>query len=698
MECLLTGATGFLGKVLLWELLVKHPEFSKIHVVVRKKRGKTGKDRFQHMIHTSPIFKALHEEALKRCCVLDRDLTESDSLSELPQAVTVVFNCAASVAFTLPADEAVALNVNPSRTLLAWFQGLGSPDVKKTFVHVSTAYVCPKHDGAEQLVPMAGGWESCLEAPLERFQTDHGHHLNTYTWSKCVCENALHKDAQNLNLANLALRIVRPSIIGPARHTPLRGWVDSASAISGCLLMFGMGALRVVPPTGKLNVIPVDAVVQTIIEALQPDAPFILHATATIELPLSCLPAYVNHGWGMTCGLSAIGGERPHVRCAKNIYFYQMYALLFEDLPLRVMRWFSRSSKIRHQVERILSTRDTVVRPFGASNWEFATALPLCADTNFQGDYLQQLPNFVIQRLLGYDKQIADLNAPSAVPDLIWAMPSHIQLTFLAAVPVIWVWSISLAVVWTLVGIYFFEWAAPQRPGFCLPWRLFGVVLRGVLRNAFSAVQVDALALEGVDWSKPTVICCTHRSYFDFMIVPFMFFHFNMLGVKQMRIVADASFGQIPCLGRFLSACGAIYLDRGKVDPMLKTRLIQALESGGPLLLFPEGTRSRSGQMLPLKKGVFKCLRGTDVQFVPIAIQYDRVFEYKTFQHQVFKKKSIPVPFALMPFMKSCWRLWTSRTALGDVRVSVGPILANGDRICEEIFESLAGLSRIKSL
>ncbi len=56
---LLTGATGFVGSLVLEQLLRTCPEIAKVYVIVRQKHGICGQKRFHKMLHTNPLFHLL---------------------------------------------------------------------------------------------------------------------------------------------------------------------------------------------------------------------------------------------------------------------------------------------------------------------------------------------------------------------------------------------------------------------------------------------------------------------------------------------------------------------------------------------------------------------------------------------------------------------------------------------------------------
>lgn len=59
---LLTGITGFLGKVILEKFLRSLPMIKRIYVMIRSKKGSSVEERFKKVIHDSEIFERLRKE------------------------------------------------------------------------------------------------------------------------------------------------------------------------------------------------------------------------------------------------------------------------------------------------------------------------------------------------------------------------------------------------------------------------------------------------------------------------------------------------------------------------------------------------------------------------------------------------------------------------------------------------------------
>ena len=228
----LTGATGFLGKVVLFELLRRSEELAidRVRVLVRSKRGEGGAARFRRKVLSSPCLAALAPGLERKIEVVEGDLERprfgisAEAWKAASDDTTEVIHCAASIDFHRPVAEAERANVEAALRALDFARAAGA----RRCVSVSTAYVTP-HPARpvpvrERLAPLpvpasrlrreirAGRYDSPrAEAALLR-RTGHP---NTYTLTKCLAEHLLAQASHDLPLT-----IVRPSIVGPAFKTP----------------------------------------------------------------------------------------------------------------------------------------------------------------------------------------------------------------------------------------------------------------------------------------------------------------------------------------------------------------------------------------------------------------------------------------------------------------------------------------------
>jgi 1-acyl-sn-glycerol-3-phosphate acyltransferase len=102
---------------------------------------------------------------------------------------------------------------------------------------------------------------------------------------------------------------------------------------------------------------------------------------------------------------------------------------------------------------------------------------------------------------------------------------------------------------------------------------------------------------------------------------PILFDMLNPLFPK-LRILYKAELRKLPVLVRAFDVAGFVPLERGNRDQSLPAidRAAQALAEGNSFLIFPEGTRSRSGELLPFKKGGFIMAIKAQAPVVPMAI------------------------------------------------------------------------------
>jgi 1-acyl-sn-glycerol-3-phosphate acyltransferase len=91
----------------------------------------------------------------------------------------------------------------------------------------------------------------------------------------------------------------------------------------------------------------------------------------------------------------------------------------------------------------------------------------------------------------------------------------------------------------------------------------------------------------------------------------------------QPVFIAKRELARVPFLGWVIWLADFIFLDRGNRQASLESlqRAAQQIRSGQSIVAFPEGTRSRDGQLLPFKKGAFALAFEAGVCVVPFAIE-----------------------------------------------------------------------------
>lgn len=131
-----------------------------------------------------------------------------------------------------------------------------------------------------------------------------------------------------------------------------------------------------------------------------------------------------------------------------------------------------------------------------------------------------------------------------------------------------------------------------------------------------SGCDVVVHGMEHVHPGQPQVIVSNHVSWFDV---------FAIAGALEVpyHFVAKKELERIPLFGPAWKAAGHISIDRSN-----RERAVASLRAAGEkircdasaVVIFPEGTRSRSGRLQSFKKGAFQLARSSDVQVVPTVV------------------------------------------------------------------------------
>lgn len=138
-------------------------------------------------------------------------------------------------------------------------------------------------------------------------------------------------------------------------------------------------------------------------------------------------------------------------------------------------------------------------------------------------------------------------------------------------------------------------------------------VALGKAVTRFLKSDVSVLGAEKLDGLERYVVCANHTSYVDWALI---LGHFPV----APRFVARREVAKVPVVGSYLRARG-ILIDRKRGNHAQRT-LAEALkeDSPWPLLIFPEGTRSRDGNMKPFRRAGMRLLTESDFPIVPIVL------------------------------------------------------------------------------
>jgi 1-acyl-sn-glycerol-3-phosphate acyltransferase len=132
---------------------------------------------------------------------------------------------------------------------------------------------------------------------------------------------------------------------------------------------------------------------------------------------------------------------------------------------------------------------------------------------------------------------------------------------------------------------------------------------------AFSGVSVRVLHPERLSPPQSVVVISNHESFADILV---LLAHVPL----QVRFLAKREVFRVPVLGWSIRAAGFVPVDRG--DRTRSTATLDAalarLAGGRSLVIFPEETRTRTGELLPFKKGAALLAIRSGLPILPIGL------------------------------------------------------------------------------
>jgi 1-acyl-sn-glycerol-3-phosphate acyltransferase len=136
---------------------------------------------------------------------------------------------------------------------------------------------------------------------------------------------------------------------------------------------------------------------------------------------------------------------------------------------------------------------------------------------------------------------------------------------------------------------------------------------------ALSGIRYRVIGAERVPRGRAAVYCANHQSNID---PPVLFTALH----PEMHVLYKVEIDGWPILGKVFQLGGFVSVDRKNREAALRSIEAGAdsLRAGNSFLIFPEGTRSRTEEMLPFKKGGFVMAMKAGAPIVPVAVSGGR--------------------------------------------------------------------------
>jgi len=137
----------------------------------------------------------------------------------------------------------------------------------------------------------------------------------------------------------------------------------------------------------------------------------------------------------------------------------------------------------------------------------------------------------------------------------------------------------------------------------------------GLLGVRLVGVKVEVVGSEKLDWHRTYIFMCNHASNLDPpIVIPVM--------PRRTSVLVKKELFRVPLLGWAMRLASLVPVDRTNREAAIASLRFAAdvLGSGVNMTIWPEGTRSPDGCLLPFKRGPFHLAMETGVSVVPITL------------------------------------------------------------------------------
>jgi 1-acyl-sn-glycerol-3-phosphate acyltransferase len=139
------------------------------------------------------------------------------------------------------------------------------------------------------------------------------------------------------------------------------------------------------------------------------------------------------------------------------------------------------------------------------------------------------------------------------------------------------------------------------------------------INTVLTPMIVKTIGKENIQKGTSYIVVANHQSLYDIFLV------YGWIGL-DIRWIMKKELAKVPGVGYGSKSVGHIFIDRSNQRAALKSleEAKKKLVNGTSVVIFPEGTRSKTGKLIPFKRGAFKLAKDLSLPILPVTINGTR--------------------------------------------------------------------------
>eukprot|EP00210_Caulerpa_lentillifera_P002695 g2575.t1 len=316
----LTGASGFVGSIILEQLLRICPDVKTVFVLFRDKRNKSAKQRLEELLSSGLFHMVWDTPTMHKVRLVKGDLDleslglDNESLTRVIEETTHFIHCAADVGLVEPIQKTLRSNYTGVKNVLELCKKMTQLHV---YTHISTSYVnINRPQGStvkEEIYPLMQGDEEASHSDIvhelfslpekdadlkAKILMERWNFPNTYCFGKHLAEKLVADYCDSFRCV-----IVRPSLVAGLMGDPYPGYIENLAGAASVPIAFAVGFYTRNSSTWNgasvTDSIPGDFVASTVLMASayatvneKRDKPLIFQSGSSTSYPLTNAELY----------------------------------------------------------------------------------------------------------------------------------------------------------------------------------------------------------------------------------------------------------------------------------------------------------------------------------------------------------------------------------------------------------------------